>query len=109
MPCPCRAVSGRIVPAKGGFRAFRRQTGTRTVAQIADKTGSKKTLTDSDISTYQRRSGPSGGVVGTDADAHVTPQAGHDADAAPKAGRDVDAAPKAHSDADAAPARDRDA
>jgi hypothetical protein len=69
------------------------------VAQIADKTGSKKTLTDSDISTYQRRSGPSGGVVGTDADAHVTPQAGHDADAAPKAGRDVDAAP----------ARDRDA
>lgn len=79
------------------------------MAQIADKTGSKKTLTDSDISTYQRRSGPSGGVVGTDADAHVTPQAGHDADAAPKAGRDVDAAPKAHSDADAAPARDRDA
>ena len=119
MPCPCRAVSGRIVPAKGGFRAFRRQTGTRTVAQIADKTGSKKTLTDSDISTYQRRSGPSGGVVGTDADAHVTPQAGHDADVMPqaghdadvmpKAGHDVDAAPKAHSDADAAPARDRDA
>ncbi|WP_416916267.1 MAG: hypothetical protein ACMUJJ_05620 [Roseicyclus sp.] len=69
------------------------------MAQIADKTGSKKTLTDSDISTYQRRSGPSGGVVGTDADAHVTPQAGHDADASPKAGRDVDAAP----------ARDRDA
>jgi hypothetical protein len=79
------------------------------VAQIADKTGSKKTLTDSDISTYQRRSGPSGGVVGTDADAHVTLQAGHDADVMPKAGRDVDAAPKAHSDADAAPARDRDA
>jgi hypothetical protein len=71
----------------------------RTLAKTVDKTGSKKTLTDGDISTYQRRGGPSGGAPGSDADAHVTPQAG----------RDVDAAPKAHGDADAAPAHDRDA
>lgn len=54
----------------------------------------KKTLTDSDISTHQRRGGPSGAAHGTDADAH--------------AHTDSDAAPKAGTDADAAPATDRD-
>lgn len=49
-----------------------------------------KTLSDGDISTYQRRSGPSGaGAPGTDADAH----AHTDSDAAPKSGTDADAAP----------------
>ncbi len=57
-------------------------------------TKTKKTLNDSDISTYQRRGGPSGGNPATDADAH--------------AHSDSDAAPKAGTDADAAPATDRD-
>jgi hypothetical protein len=58
------------------------------------ETKSKKTLTDSDIATHQRRTGPSGAVPGTDADAHTH--------------TDSDAAPKAGTDADAAPATDRD-
>lgn len=55
---------------------------------------SKKTLSDGDIATYQRRTGPTAGTPGTDADAH--------------AHTDKDAAPKAGTDADTAPATDRD-
>ncbi|MDG3042389.1 hypothetical protein [Roseicyclus marinus] len=55
----------------------------------------KKTLSDSDIATYQRRGGPAGGPPGTDADAHVH--------------TDADAAPARSSESDASPATDRDA
>jgi hypothetical protein len=55
---------------------------------------SKKTLNDSDIATYQRRTGPAGGAPATDADAH--------------AHTDSDTAPKASTDADATPQTDRD-
>ncbi len=58
-------------------------------------TKSKKTLSDGDIATYQRRTGPTTGAPGTDADTH--------------AHTDKDTAPKAGTDADAAPAADRDA
>lgn len=53
------------------------------------KTG--KTLSDSDIATFQRRTGPTIGAPGTDADTHA--HAPTDKDAAPKAGTDADAAP----------------
>ncbi|NKX44671.1 hypothetical protein [Roseicyclus persicicus] len=66
-------------------------------------TSSKKTLSDSDIATYQRRGGPSGGAPGTDADTHAH------TDADTQAQTDSDTAPKAHSDRDAVPATDRDA
>lgn len=67
---------------------------------MGDKTSPSKTLTDSDIATYQRRTGPAAGAAATDADAHS------DADA--HAHTDSDAAPKAGSDADAAKSSDRD-
>lgn len=60
-----------------------------------DDTKSKKTLSDGDIATHQRRTGPAGTAPGTDADTH--------------AHTDADAAPKAGPDAHAAPATDRDA
>lgn len=47
-----------------------------------------KTLSDSDIATYQRRTGPAGAAPGTDADTH----AHTDHDTAPKAATDADAA-----------------
>lgn len=59
------------------------------------ETKPKKTLSDSDIATYQRRAGPSGAAPGTDADTHVH--------------TDADAAPVLASDSDANPAKDRDA
>ena len=59
------------------------------------ETKPKKTLSDSDIATYQRRGGPAGGAPGTDADTH--------------AHTDADAAPMPASDSDANPAKDRDA
>jgi hypothetical protein len=57
-------------------------------------TSDKKTLNDSDISTYQRRTGPGDPGPATDADTH--------------AHTDSDAAPKAQTDAGATPAKDRD-
>lgn len=56
----------------------------------------KNTLNDSDIATYQRRTGPSGAVPASDADTHA------------HAHTDSDTAPKAGTDADTAPATDRD-
>ena len=61
------------------------------------ETKPKKTLSDSDIATYQRRGGPAGGAPGTDADTHA------------HAHKDADAAPMPASDSDANPAKDRDA
>lgn len=57
----------------------------------------KRSLTDSDIATYQRRAGPAGTARGTDADSNAHSHS------------DTDAAPKAGTDGDAAPATDRDA
>lgn len=67
------------------------QTGDNNLA----KTKGKRSLSDGDIATYQRRTGPMGGAAGTDADSH--------------AHTDTDIAPKAGSDSDAAPPKDRDA
>jgi hypothetical protein len=53
---------------------------------MPDKT--TKTLTDADISTLQRRAGPSGATPGTDADTHVA----SDADSAPTPVSESDAA-----------------
>ena len=54
------------------------------------ETKSKKTLSDTDIATFQRRTGPAAAGHGTDvdSDAHVAT----DSDTAPKAGTDTDAA-----------------
>lgn len=59
-------------------------------------TGTKRSLSDSDIATHQRRRGPQGAATGTDADA-----AGHSP-------TDHDTAPAARTDHDAAPPADRD-
>ena len=59
-------------------------------------TRSTRTLSDSDISTHQRRTGPGGQPSHSDSDTHA------------HAHTDSDTAPKAGPDADAAPATDRD-
>ena len=58
------------------------------------QTKSKKTLTDTDIETRQRRTGPDGGAHGTDVDTDV--HAATDSDAAPT----PDSGIKAHTDRD---------
>lgn len=61
------------------------------------ETKTKRSLSDSDIATYQRRTGPAGAAAGSDVDSDT------------HAHNDSDTAPKAATDADAAPATDRDA
>jgi hypothetical protein len=93
-----RAVSSDLpgtadgLPSPGGLatgqaRWDRRVTDPKT----------KRSLTDSDIATYQRRGGPSGTRPGKDTDSDA------------QARTDTDTAPKAQTDSDAAPAPDRDA
>lgn len=53
----------------------------------------KKTLSDGDIATYARRSGPSGGAPGTDVDAHGDAEAAstdHDTGGQKAVGTDKD-------------------
>ncbi len=60
------------------------------------ETKPKRSLSDSDIATFQRRGGPDGAAAGTDVDTDT------------HAHTDSDTTPKAGTDADAAPATDRD-
>lgn len=60
-----------------------------------------RSLSDSDISTYQRRSGPAGAAPGSDIDSDAHARKDTDSDTAPKA--------RTGTDSDAAPATDRDA
>lgn len=61
------------------------------------ETKPKRSLSDSDIATFQRRAGPDGGG-----------RAGTDVDTDTHAHTDSDTTPKSGTDADAAPATDRD-